>query len=76
MSSTMSESQRFLLEGSSSSDDSDIEDMILNDDVEQAMVIVAVKNLPDRMAMNRRRGSTGRITVPRNRAASHEALEV
>jgi L-lysine 2,3-aminomutase len=75
MSSTMSRSQRFLLEDSSSSDDSDINEMILDDDVEQAMVIVAVKNLQDRMAMKRRRRSIpGRITVLRNRATNHEAL--
>jgi hypothetical protein len=49
--------------------------MILDDGIEQAMVIVAVKNLQDRMTMERRRGSvTGRITVPRNRVAGHEAL--
>jgi hypothetical protein len=31
--------------------------MILDDDVEQTMVIVTVKELQDRMAMKRRRGS-------------------
>jgi hypothetical protein len=68
-------SQRFLIEDSSSSDDSNIDEMILDDDVEQAMVIVAVKNLQDRMAMKRRRGSfPGRITVPHNHDVSHEAL--
>jgi hypothetical protein len=71
----MSESRRFLLKDSSSSDDSDIEERILDDIIEQAMVIVAVKNLQDRMAMKRRRSSVaGRITVPQNRAAVHEAL--
>jgi hypothetical protein len=71
----MSESQRFLLEDSSSSDDSDIDELILDDDVEQVMVIVAIKNLQDRMAMKRRRGSVpGRITVLRNCAAGHGAL--
>jgi hypothetical protein len=49
----MSERQRFLLEDSSSSDDSDIDELILDDDIEQAMVIVAVKNLQDWMAMKR-----------------------
>jgi hypothetical protein len=39
---TMSGSHRFLLEDLSSSDDSDIDEMILDDDVEQAMVIVAI----------------------------------
>jgi hypothetical protein len=74
-SSTMSGSQRFLLEDSSSSNDSDIDKMILDNDIEQAMVIVAVENHQDRMAMKRRRGSVpGRITIPRNRATVHEAL--
>jgi hypothetical protein len=68
-------SQRFLLEDSSSSDDSDIDEMILDDDVEQAMVIVAVKNLQDQMAMKRRRGSVPScISIPQNHAAGHEAL--
>jgi hypothetical protein len=71
----MSESQWFLLKDSSSSDDSDIDELILDDDIEQAMVIIAVKNLQDRMAMKRRRGSVpGRIIVPRNRTAGQEAL--
>jgi hypothetical protein len=39
----MTTSERFLLEDSSNSDESDIEDMILDDDVEQTMVVVAVK---------------------------------
>jgi hypothetical protein len=68
----MSESQRFLLEDSSSSYDLDIDKLILYDDVEQALVIVAVKKLQDRMTMKRRpRSFPGRITVPRNRAAGH-----
>jgi hypothetical protein len=71
----MSESQRFLLEDSSSSDDFDIDELILGDDVEQAMVIVAVKNLQDWMATKRQRGSiVGHITVPQNRVVGHEAL--
>jgi hypothetical protein len=71
----MSGSQRFLLKDSSCSDDSDIDEMILDDDVEQAMVLVAIKNLQDRMVLKRRRGSVpGHITIPRNRATCHEAL--
>jgi hypothetical protein len=46
----MSESQWFLLEVSSSSDDSNIDELILDDNIEQAMVIVTVKNLQDQMA--------------------------
>jgi hypothetical protein len=49
--------------------------MILDDDIEQAMLIVTVKNLQDRMAMKRwRRSVPDRITVPRNRVAGHKAL--
>jgi hypothetical protein len=40
--------------------------MILDDDVEQAMVIIAVKNLQDQMALKRRRGS-----VPGHRIVPH-----
>jgi hypothetical protein len=75
MTSSMSESQRFLLEDSSSSDDSGIKEMILDDDIEQAMVIITVKNIQDLMAMKRWHVSVAsRVTVPRNRAANHEAL--
>jgi hypothetical protein len=49
----MSASERFLLEDSPSSDESDIEDMILDDNIEQTMVIVAMKELQDHMAMKR-----------------------
>jgi hypothetical protein len=69
------ERERFLLEDSSSSDESNIEDMILDDDVEQTMVIVAVKELLDRMAMKRRCGSIpDRIFIPRNRILGHANL--
>jgi hypothetical protein len=71
----MSKSRHFLLGDSSSLDDSDIEEMILDNDVEQAMVIVTVKNLQDQMPTKRRHRSVpGRITIPRNRVAGHEAL--
>jgi hypothetical protein len=45
--------------------------MILENDIEQAMVIVAVKNLQDRMSMKRRCGSVpSRITISQNCAAA------
>jgi hypothetical protein len=47
----MSASERFLLEYSLSSDEYDIEDMILDDDVEKTMVVITVKELIDRMSM-------------------------
>jgi hypothetical protein len=46
MSTSMSESQQFLFEDSSSPDDSDIDKLILDDDVEQAMVIVIDVRMP------------------------------
>jgi hypothetical protein len=71
----MSASERFLLEDSSISDESDIEDMIFDDDVKQAMVVAAVKELVECMAMKRQRGSVpSRIFIPRNRFLSHTNL--
>jgi hypothetical protein len=46
MSTSMSESQQFLLEDSSSPDYSDIDELILDDNVEQAMVIVIDVRMP------------------------------
>jgi hypothetical protein len=75
MSSSLSASERFLLEDSSSSDESDIEDVILDDDVEQTMVVFVVKELLDRMAMKQRRESIpGRIFIPQNRVLCHANL--
>jgi hypothetical protein len=48
MGSSISVSERFLI------DDSDMEEMLLdNDDIEHTMVIVAVKNLQERLRMKR-----------------------
>jgi hypothetical protein len=49
----MSVSEQFLLKDSWSSDESGIEEMILDDKIEQTMVIVVVKELLDHMAMKR-----------------------
>jgi hypothetical protein len=48
-------SERFFLEDCSSSYESDIKQMILKDDVENTLVIVAVKNLQVHMDKKRRR---------------------
>jgi hypothetical protein len=45
MGSSMSASDQFILHDSFSSDDSDVECMLLNYDIEHTMVIAAVKNL-------------------------------
>jgi hypothetical protein len=71
----MSVSEQFLLKDSWSSDESDIEEMILDDNVEQTMAIVVVKELLDHMVMKRQCGSIlGRIFIPRNRALGHTTL--
>jgi hypothetical protein len=48
----MSASDQFILHSSSFSlDDSDVEYMLLNDDIEHTMVTVAARNLQDRLRM-------------------------
>jgi hypothetical protein len=66
----MSASDQFILHSSSfSSDDSDVEYMLLNDDIEHTMVIVIVRNLQDRLRMEMQRGSiVHHLCIPRNRA--------
>jgi hypothetical protein len=67
--------EQFLLKDSWSSDEFGIEEMILDDDVEQTMVIIVVKELLDHMAMKRQRGSIpGHIFIPRNHALGHATL--
>jgi hypothetical protein len=46
-----------MLDDSSSNDDSGLEDMLVDDDVELTMIIIVVKNLQDRLQMKMRRGS-------------------
>jgi hypothetical protein len=60
----------------SSSDDSDIEEMIEDDDTEMMVVILAVKDLEDRKKLlDQRRGAQiGRLCIERNRALGHEQL--
>jgi hypothetical protein len=58
----------FLLDDWSSSSDSDLED----DDTEQLTLILAVKEMQDKIRfVKRRRGSiSGRLCIPRNRSLS------
>nr|XP_051194993.1 uncharacterized protein LOC127308248 isoform X1 [Lolium perenne] len=60
----------------STSDDSDIDELLQDDDVEMMSLLVEVQSFEDRAkAMDRRRGSTmGRTTIYRNRALGHEHL--
>jgi hypothetical protein len=76
MSSSLSASEEFMLKYSSSSDDNSyLEDILVDDNVEQAMVIIVVKNLHDRLQMKMRRGSVvDHLFIPENRALGHESL--
>ncbi|KAE8797604.1 Cell division cycle 5-like protein [Hordeum vulgare] len=60
----------------SSSDDSDIDELLQDDDVEMMSLLVDVQAFEDRVKlMDQRRGSKmGRLTIYRNRALGHEHL--
>jgi hypothetical protein len=60
----------------STSDDSDIDELLQDDDVEMMSLLVEVQSFEDRAKlMDQRRGSTmGRTTIYRNRALGHEHL--
>ena len=62
--------------GWSSSDDSDIEELLQDDDVEMKGLLLDVQEFEDRAKlMDQRRGSKmGRVTIYRNRALGHEHL--
>ena len=62
--------------GWSSSDDSDIEELLEDDDIDTTVALVAVKELEDRaMLLDRRQGSKmGRTCIFRNRALGHDQL--
>nr|XP_051197143.1 uncharacterized protein LOC127310514 [Lolium perenne] len=59
-----------------SSDDSDIEELLQDDDVEMMSLLIDVQEFEDRKKlMDQRRGSKmGRVTIYRNRALGHEQL--
>ena len=60
----------------SSSDDSDIDELLQDDDVEMMSLLVDVQAFEDRAKlMDQRRGSKkGRLTIYRNRALGHAHL--
>ncbi|KAE8787969.1 ATP-dependent zinc metalloprotease FTSH 5, mitochondrial [Hordeum vulgare] len=64
------------LSDSSSSDDSDIDELLQDDDVEMMSLLVDVQAFEDRVKLlDQRRGSKmGRLTIYRNRALGHEHL--
>jgi hypothetical protein len=60
----------------SSSDDSYIEELLEDDDIDMMVALVDVKEIQDRsMLLDRRQGSKmGLICIPRNRALGHDQL--
>ena len=64
------------LSDSSSSDDSDLEELLADDDCETTVLFLAVKELEDRAKLlSQRRGSVmGRNYIQRNRLLGHEQL--
>jgi hypothetical protein len=76
MSSSLSAGEEFMLEDSSSLDDNSyLEDLLVDDNVEHTMVIIIVKNLHNRLQMKMQRGFViGYLCIPQNRALGHESL--
>jgi hypothetical protein len=64
------------LSDSSSSNDSDLDDMLQDDDIETSILLLAVKELEDRAKLlNRRRGLvTGRSYIQGNHLLGHAQL--
>ncbi|KAE8817201.1 ATP-dependent zinc metalloprotease FTSH 5, mitochondrial [Hordeum vulgare] len=62
--------------GWSSSDDSNIEDLLQDDDIKMMGLLLDVKEFEDRVKlMDQRRGSKmGRVTIYQNRCLGHEHL--
>ena len=60
----------------STSDDSDIDELLQDDDVEMMSLLIDVQSFENRVKlMDQRRGSKmGRVTIYRNRALGHEHL--
>jgi hypothetical protein len=63
----------FLMEDSSDSSDSDM-DELLDDDMEDTVVLVAVKELADRQKKVRGGSKVGRLCIPRNRKLGNDLL--
>jgi hypothetical protein len=63
MSLSMSASVRFLIEDSSSSDESDLEEMILDDNIRQTMIIIVVKKIGPRLCLHPMEPHFGHATL-------------
>jgi hypothetical protein len=72
----MTSGDEFDLSDSSSSDDSDLDELLQDDEMETTMLLLSVKDPEDRAKLlNRRRGSVfGRNHIQRNRLLGHEQL--
>jgi hypothetical protein len=73
MASSLSESNEFFFENSSSSYDSNIYDMLRDDDIEYLAIVLAIKEIEDRWSLLNRqhRSLLGRICVLRNQSLGH-----
>ena len=62
--------------GWSSSDDSNIDDLLQDDDAEMMVAVLAMQELEDRAKLldQRRRSQMGRICIQRNHARAHDQL--
>jgi hypothetical protein len=58
-----------------SSDDSDIDELLQDDDTEMVVIVLTVKEVEDRTKLlDQRKGSQmGHLCIPRNRALGHES---
>ena len=65
---------QFLLEDSSSSDDSDVEMLLANHRQQMAVVVLTVKEFEDMQRSTRRGSKVGRLCIPRNRFYGNELL--
>jgi hypothetical protein len=56
------------------SDDSDLDELLNDDDTEMVLLLFGMKQMEDRAKLlDQRKGSTmGRLCIPRNRALGHE----
>jgi hypothetical protein len=63
----------FLMEDSSSSNDSDLKDILFDDD-EQLLLTLAAKELEDDNITRRTGSKTGRLCIPQNRMLGHAML--
>ena len=70
----LSDDEQFLLEDSSTDDDSDVESLLATHRHQMVVVVLAVKEYEDRQRKMRRGSKVGRLCIPRNRHIGNELL--